>query len=74
MKKPFTKEEQEVMNLLLRANDKFNKLERTHPMEVSEWVTSFHHLQDLLGWRVLRRDYPDSFGINNIKNKLKNVI
>ena len=63
MKEPFTKEEKEVMNLLVRAHEKFNNLERNHPMEMQEWVLSFHKLQDLLGWRVLRRDYPKSFGV-----------
>lgn len=61
MKKPFTKEEQEIMNLLIEANNKFNNLKITHPSEKDEWLHSFHNLQSLLMCRVTRRDYPNDF-------------
>ena len=61
MKEPFDKDEKEVMNLLLEAHNKFAKLNRTHDMEILEWCLSFHKLQDLMGSRVLRRDYPETF-------------
>ena len=61
MKKPFTDEEQKVMDLLVKAHKNFLSLERTHSMEINEWILSFHKLQDLLGSRVLRRDYPETF-------------
>mgnify|MGYP003652144766 CR=1 FL=1 len=61
MREPFTKDEKKVMSLLVEAHNRFIKLESTHAMEVSEWVHSFHKLQDLLGARVLRRDYPATF-------------
>jgi hypothetical protein len=61
MKKPFTEKEQKIMDLLVEAHNNFIELETTHPMEVSEWVSNFHKLQDLLGARVLRRDYPKTF-------------
>jgi len=61
MKKPFTKEEQEVMDSLIEAHNKFIKLKRYHPSEMSEWVLSFHRLQELLSMRILNRDYPDYF-------------
>ena len=60
-KQPFTEEEAEIMQLLVRAHNKFIGLRNTHKMETTEWVQSFHKLQDLLGARVLRRDYPDTF-------------
>ncbi len=60
-RKPFTDEEQKVMDLLVEAHNKFIELDSTHPMEVAEWVSNFHRLQDLLGARVLRRDYPNAF-------------
>lgn len=49
------------MNLLVEAHNNFIELDGTHPMEITEWVGSFHKLQDLLGARVLRRDYPETF-------------
>ena len=61
MKKPFTDKEQKVMDLLVEAHNNFIELERTHPMEIMEWVSGLHKLQDLLGARVLRRDYPEIF-------------
>ena len=61
MKKPFTNKEQKIMELLVEAHNNFVELNRTHPMEVTEWSINFHKLQDLLGARVLRRDYPETF-------------
>lgn len=66
-KKPFTKEEHEIMGLLIEAHNKFIALERKHPMEVQEWVTPFHHLQNILIARVAARDYPDYFTQSPLK-------
>ncbi len=65
MREPFTKEENDIMALLVEAHNKFIELEQTHVMETSEWVNSFHKLQDLLGARVFRRDYPETFSSIN---------
>jgi len=61
MKKPFTDKEQKIMDLLVEAHNNFIELDITHPTEKNEWVSNFHKLQDLLGARVLRRDYPETF-------------
>jgi len=61
MKKPFTDKEQKIMDLLVEAHNNFIELDKTHPMEITEWVSNLHKLQDLLGARVLRRDYPETF-------------
>jgi hypothetical protein len=61
MRKPFTKEEQEVLDFIVDAHNNFIKLENTHPLETAEWVDAIHRLQHLLMARVLRRDYPDTF-------------
>jgi len=63
MKKPFTDKEQKIMDLLVEAHNNFIELERTHLIEMTEWVSNFHKLQDLLGARVLRRDYPKTFSL-----------
>ena len=54
-------DEREIMNLLVEAHNKFTEMESTHPNKISEWVDSIHRLQDLLGMRILRRDYPRDF-------------
>jgi hypothetical protein len=61
MKKPFTKEEKEVMDLLVKAHNKFAKIEQTHPSDMNEWVDGIHRCQSILQGRVVRRDYPDIF-------------
>ena len=61
MKKPFTKEEKEVMDLLVEAHNKFAKIEQTHPSDINEWVEGIHRCQSILQGRVVRRDYPDVF-------------
>ena len=58
---PFTKEEEEIMELIVNAHNKFSKLERGHSMEIQEWVTSIHSLQSILSHRCLRREFPDYF-------------
>jgi hypothetical protein len=61
LKEPFTKKEQEIMDLICKVHGRFMKLPVTHESEVEEWVISIHVLQDVLGRRVLRRDYPNYF-------------
>ncbi len=51
-------EELEVMDLLVAAHNKFLELPRVHQMELQEWIASFHGLQNILGHRILSRDYP----------------
>ena len=61
-----TEKEQEVMNLLIEAHNKYYQLEPTHPSDGQEWMLSFHRLQSLLGSRVLRRDYPNMYYTQNL--------
>ena len=56
-----TLEEKEVMDLLVEAHNKYVQMESTHPSDITDWVNSFHILQDILTRRILRRDYPDVF-------------
>lgn len=75
-KQPFTKEEQEVMDLLVEAHMKFIKLPRTHVSERDEWILSFHKIQNLLCMRTLRRDYPKYFSSiseNNSDKKQESI-
>ena len=61
MKQPFSQDEQAAMDLLVQAHAAFCKLESQHPNEAKEWAQGIHACQNVLGWRVLRRDYPDQF-------------
>jgi len=65
MKNPFTKEEKEIMNLILQAHNKFIKIEQTHPSDMPEWVDGIHKCQSIIINRIVRRDYPETF--NTIK-------
>lgn len=60
-KEPFSKEEQQIMDLLVDANNIFVQLDKTHISEENDWNYAIHLLQRILGQRVLRRDYPDYF-------------
>ena len=58
---PFTQEEKQIMDLIVDAHNKFLQLKQTHPNEINEWINGIHYLQNVLGWRILRRDYPAEF-------------
>lgn len=60
-REPFTKEEKEIMDLLVKAHNKFIQLERDHPQELNEWINAFHILQNALIYRIVKRDYPEVF-------------
>ncbi len=59
--KPYTPQEREIMNLIVKAHNLFIKEPTTHPDEMRQWVDGIHALQNVLGWRILRRDYPNEF-------------
>lgn len=61
MKQPFTKEEEEIMNLITQTWNKFIKLERGHPMEVTEFIDGIHKLQSIMSHRCLKRIFPEYF-------------
>lgn len=59
--KPFSTKEDEVMSNLTSAYEHFSKLDQTHPNDITDFVFHIHALQRILGQRVLRRDYPNTF-------------
>lgn len=61
MKKPFTKQEEEIANLLVEAHNKFVRMEQMHPDDIREWVDGIHICQNVLKGRVVTRDYPEVF-------------
>ncbi len=60
-KQPFTKEEQEIMDLIVAANNKFVNLKYAHPDDPRDWANAIHALQNILIYRVVKRDYPQTF-------------
>jgi hypothetical protein len=67
-KQPFSDQEQLVMDNIIKAHEEFMKLPRVFGSELQEWTEGVHKLQDILGLRVLRRDYPGVFSsIKKIK-------
>lgn len=60
-KKPFTKEEEQIMSLLVEVHNKFLDIEQTHSNDIKEWVDGIHKCQSVLKGRVIIRDYPDVF-------------
>jgi DNA-directed RNA polymerase subunit F len=61
MKKPFTEQEEQVMNSILKAHDIFVKMKQMNPDDIREWVDGIHKCQNVLMSRVVTRDYPDVF-------------
>jgi hypothetical protein len=67
MKSPLTPNEEEIMNHLVDAWNKFIDLQEMHPDEINDFKDAIHKAQRILSMRTLRRDYPDYY--NKIKNK-----
>lgn len=59
--KPFTEEEQKVMEMIISTHNEYMKLSVTHPSDRQDWVDAVHILQRLMGQRILRREHPDYF-------------
>lgn len=57
--KPFTEDEEEIMELLMTAHRKFMRLPEQNKTAAAEWLQSTKNMQRILSMRVLRRDYPD---------------
>lgn len=60
-KSPYTEQEAKVMASLADAWNEFLKLPTTHPSEKEEFCKAIHDAQNIMGWRILRRDYPYEF-------------
>jgi hypothetical protein len=50
-----------VSDLIVKAHNLFTDLEQTHPNDLPDWVNAIHQLQNIIGMRVLRRDYPETY-------------
>ena len=59
--KPFSEQEELTMKHLVSAYEEFLNLEQRQPSDTTDFVFHIHALQRILGQRVLRRDYPNTF-------------
>lgn len=60
-KNPFTEKEKIVNEKLMEAFNIFSSLDSQHPDEKREFCDAIHIAQNILAWRILRRDYPKQF-------------
>lgn len=60
-KAPFSTNEELTMKHLVSAYEEFSNLEQTNPNDIKDFVFHINALQRILGQRVLRRDYPNTF-------------
>ena len=59
--KPFSTSEESTVKHLVSAYEEFSNLEQTNPNDIKDFVFHINALQRILGQRVLRRDYPNTF-------------
>lgn len=59
----FTNEEGMIMSLLVEAHRLYIELDAKNPSDLPEWVFHLHGMQRILGQRILRREYPNTFPI-----------
>jgi len=58
-----TEQEGKVADALVTAWNEFVKLEVTHTSDRPDFVNGIHQCQQILGMRVLQRDYPEGYPI-----------
>lgn len=58
-----TEQEGKVMDALNFAWNGFIKLEVQHPSDVPDFTNAIHQCQQVLGMRILQRDYPQGWPI-----------
>jgi hypothetical protein len=63
----FIEKEKEIMDKIVEIHNFYIELEQQHPSDLSEWVESIHNLQKLMGMRILRREFPETFPTYNQK-------
>ena len=62
-----TEQEGKVMDALVSAWNQFTKLEVQHPSDVPDFANAIHQCQQILGMRVLQRDYRKGWPIKKSK-------
>jgi hypothetical protein len=57
--KPFSKEEEEIMNLIIEARSKFYQLQQNYPSDITDLEFHLNGVQRIMAQRVFRRNYPN---------------
>jgi len=60
-KQGFTEPEFEVWKSLVSTHNKFVELPDMHPSDKLEWSNAMHRLQDLMAFRLAKRNFPIYF-------------
>ena len=63
MKSPYIGKEKEIAEHLVKAWNLFAELERQYPCELDDFAKGIHQCQNILGFRTLSRDYPETYPI-----------
>lgn len=58
-----TEQEGRAMDALITAWNEFKKLPVQHPSDIGDFCNGIHQCQQILGMRVLQRDYPEGYPI-----------
>ena len=58
-----TVQEKKVMRALITATNEFKKLKKQHPCDENEFVNGIHKCQQIIGLRILRRNYKGWYKI-----------
>jgi len=66
---PFTSDELEVNEAILKVHSSFMALSRTHVSELPDWTNAIHRLQTIMAMRVMRRKYPNYYSTSDDRNK-----
>jgi hypothetical protein len=61
IKNPYTNSEKIIMNHLIRAFNKFRKLQTTHPSHELDFTNGIHMCQNVIIHKIVQRDYPNVF-------------
>jgi UDP-N-acetylglucosamine acyltransferase len=59
--KPFTPEEQAIMDKIVDAHNAFIALGTEHSSEPDRWLCAIHDLQNILIYRAIKRLFPNEF-------------
>ncbi|KLU66746.1 hypothetical protein DEAC_c14140 [Desulfosporosinus acididurans] len=60
-----TDQEGKVMDALITAWNEFAKLKVQHPSDVLDFLSCIHQCQQIIGMRILQRDYPQGWPEKN---------
>lgn len=58
---PYKPQEKLVMDYLVKAWEAFCVLEKTHPSHNKDFGEGIHKCQDVIIYKIVQRDYPETF-------------